>query len=209
MDFVSKLFPELDFARLIAEAIFLSLLAIFLLIVFIVSAAGIAGATSTASTNAHSPCGRSGTAFSPVPSRALVAAEAPRLRDVESILLDNIEMAVPAAAGFISMPSYQADFLTCVFSRHEPRGLEARRRPGRAPAVPVLPSCPRVIRSARRARGGDRIAAVRGLGRIGLREAAPSHCRSPARRRPRGPEHAVKKRLVNCCRDSPRLSCAT
>src|SRR6266576_3204131 len=96
MDFVSRLLPKLGFARLIAEAILLSLLAIFLLVVFIAVRRWYRGRYFRR-LNGRTFALRAqwdGILSGSVPARSW------RLKRldceiVESILLDNIEMANP------------------------------------------------------------------------------------------------------------------
>ena len=207
MDFVSRLFPELGFARLIAEAIFSSLLAIFLLIVFIVVRRWYRGRYFQR-LNERTFALRSqwdGILSGSVPARSW------RLKRldceiVESILLDNIEMASPQ-----QLPPLLACLRTSglldlrIFQARAARGwkrdaaLVALGRTRTPEAVPALSEALDAPAEE------TRIAAVRGLGRIGLWEAALPLVDHLLAEDLLVPEHAVKNALVNCCRDSPKI----
>src|SRR6266700_2896946 len=119
MGFASKLFPELGFARMLVEAILLSLLGIFLLLAFIVIRRWYRGRYFRR-LNERTFALRSqwdGILSGAVPARSW------RLKRldceiVESMLLDNIEMATPQqlplllaclrSSGLLDMRIYQA-----------------------------------------------------------------------------------------------------
>jgi len=206
MDFVSRLFPELGFARLIAEAIFSSLVAIFLLIVFIVVRRWYRGRYFQR-LNERTFALRSqwdGILSGSVPARAW------RLKRldceiVESILLDNIEMASPQQLPALLACLRNSGLLDLrIFQARAARGwkrdaafvaLGRTRTPEAVPALSEALDAPAEE---------TRIAAVRGLGRIGLWEAALPIVDHLLAGDLAVPEHAVKNALVNCCRDSPK-----
>jgi HEAT repeat protein len=206
MDFISRLFPQLGFARLIAEAILLSLLGIFLLIIFITVRRWYRGRYFWR-LNERTFALRSqwdGILSGSVPARAW------RLNRldceiVESILLDNIEMASPQqlpallaclrTSGLLDLRVFQARAATG-WKRNT--ALVALGRTRTPEAIPALAEALDALEEE------TRIAAVRGLGRNGLWKAAiPLLDHLLAGRLP-VPDHAVKNALVTCCHDSPR-----
>ena len=207
MDFVSRLFPELGFARLIVEAILLSLLGIFLLIAFIAIRRWYRGRYFQR-LNERTFALRSqwdGILSGTVPARSW------RLKRldceiVESILLDNIEMASPQqlppllaclrASGLLDLRIHQARAASGWKRR---TALVALGRTRTREAVPALAEALDAPAEE------TRIAAVRGLGRIGLWEAAIPIVDHLLAGDLTVPEHAVKNALASCCRDSPKI----
>jgi HEAT repeat protein len=205
MDFASKLGLDLGIAQLILEAILLSLLGIFLLIAFIAIRRWYRGRYFRR-LNERTFFLRSqwdGILTGTVPLRSW------RLKRfdceiVESILLDNIEVAVPdqlrpllsclRSSGLLDLRIHQARTSTGWKRRTALVALGRTRAPEAIPALAEALDAPDEE---------TRIAAVRGLGRTGLWEAAVrilDHLLSgglPI------PEHAVKNALVNCGRNSP------
>jgi HEAT repeat protein len=207
MGFASKLLPELGFARILVEAILLSLLGIFLLLAFIVIRRWYRGRYFRR-LNERTFLLRSqwdGILSGSVPARSW------RLKRldceiVESILLDNIEMATlqqlqPLLAclrssGLLDMRIYQA---RAAKGWKQRTALVALGRTRAAEAIPALAE-------ALEAPGEEtRIAAIRGLGRTGLWEAAIPILEHLLAGGLTIPEHAVKNALNSCGRDSPEL----
>jgi len=123
---------------------------------------------------------------------------------VETILLDNIETAGPEDlpkllaclrnSGLLDMRIYEAR------KSHGPRRRTALVALGRTRAPEAIPA----LAEALDAPAADtRMAAVRGLGRTGLSEAAAPLLDILVDGHLRVPEHAVKNALVNCCRNHP------
>ena len=207
MDFVSRLFPELGFARLIAEAILLALLGIFLLIAFIVARRWYRGRYFQR-LNERTFVLRSqweGILSGTVPARSW------RLKRldceiVESILLDNIEMASPQqipsllaclrTSGLLDLRIHQARTAHGWKRRTALIALGRTRTPEAVPALAEALEAPAEE---------TRIAAVRGLGRTGLWEAAIPILDGLLVGNLKVPEHAVKNALASCCSDSPKI----
>jgi len=206
MDFVSRLLPKLGFARLIAEAILLSLLAIFLLVVFIAVRRWYRGRYFRR-LNGRTFALRAqwdGILSGSVPARSW------RLKRldceiVESILLDNIEMANPQqlpvllaclrTSGLLDLRIFQA---RAASGWKRNTALVALGRTRTPEAVPALAEALDAVEEE------TRIAAVRGLGRIGLWEAAIPLLDHMLAGNLAVPEHAVKNALVSCCLQSPK-----
>lgn len=206
MDFASRLVTQLGpVAGMVLKAIFFSLLGILLLITFIVIRRWYRGRY-----------------FRRLNERTLalraiwddiVAARVPakewRLQPldceiVESILLDNIEVANPdqlpplleclRSSGLLDMRIREARIARGWQRR---TALVALGRTRAREAVPALAE-------ALDARSEEtRIAAVRGLGRTGLGEAAVPLLERLLADELRVPEHTVKNALAGCCRISP------
>jgi len=125
---------------------------------------------------------------------------------VESILLDTIEIATPE-----ELPK----LLAClrVSGLLDMRIFEARARRGTSQRMALVAlgrtRAPEAIPALAEALGADaaetRIAAVRGLGRTGLLEAAIPVLDLLVSNTLRAPEHAIKNALLNCCRPDPHL----
>jgi HEAT repeat protein len=207
MDFASRLGPGLGFARLIVEAILLSLLGIFLLIAFIVIRRWFHGRYFRR-LNERTFALRSqwdGILTGKVPASTW------RLKRldcdiVESILLDNIEMATAqqlpllqaclSSSGLLDVRIYQARAATGWKRRLALVALGRTRAPE---AVPAL------AEALEAADEETRIAAVRGLGRTGLFEAAIPILDHLLLGSLAIPEHAVKNALASCCSSSPQI----
>lgn len=207
MDFASKLVPDLAFARLVLEAILLSLLGIFLLIAFIVTRRWYRGRYFQR-LNERTFAIRS--QWDDIIAGRLPAS-AWRLKRldceiVESILLDNIETAneeqLPPlleclrGSGLLDMRIYEARTTRGWKQR---AALVALGRTRAAEAVPALAEAldaPSVE---------TRVAAVRGLGRTGLPAAAVPILDRLLLGELKIPEHSVKNALASCCRNSPAV----
>lgn len=207
MEFASKLLPELGIARLLVEAILSSLLAIFLLLTFIVIRRWYHGryfqrlSERTFALRSQWDAILSGT----VPARTW-RLQRLDCEIVESILLDNIEMANPQqlplllaclrSSGLLDLRIHQARAASGWKRRAALVALGRTHAPEAVPALAEALDAPEAE---------TRIAAVRGLGRTGLPEAAIpilDHLLAGALTIP---DHAVKNALACCCRDSPRL----
>ena len=125
---------------------------------------------------------------------------------VESILLDNIEMSTPAnlpplldclrASGLLDMRIYEA---------RNSRGWKQRTALlalGRTRAVEAIPALAEGLDSRL---SETRIAAVRGLGRTAIREAAIPILDRIVAGHLDAPERSLKNALVNCCRSYPEM----
>ena len=125
---------------------------------------------------------------------------------VESILLDTIEIATPG-----ELPK----LLAClrVSGLLDMRIFEARARRGTSQRMALVAlgrtRAPEAIPALAEALEADaaetRIAAVRGLGRTGLLDAAIPMLDLLVSNTLRVPEHAIKNALLNCCRPDPHL----
>src|SRR5689334_10078332 len=125
---------------------------------------------------------------------------------VESILLDTIEIATPE-----ELPK----LLAClrVSGLLDMRIFEARARRGTSQRMALVAlgrtRAPEAIPALAEALEADaaetRIAAVRGLGRTGLLDAAIPMLDLLVSNTLRAPEHAIKNALLNCCRPHPHL----
>jgi len=125
---------------------------------------------------------------------------------VESILLDTIEIATPG-----ELPK----LLAClrVSGLLDMRIFEARARRGTSQRMALVAlgrtRAPEAIPALAEALEADaaetRIAAVRGLGRTGLLDAAIPMLDLLVSNTLRAPEHAIKNALLNCCRPDPHL----
>jgi hypothetical protein len=125
---------------------------------------------------------------------------------VESILLDNIEMSTPAnlpplldclrVSGLLDMRIYEA---------RNSRGWKQRTALlalGRTRAVEAIPALAEGLDSRL---SETRIAAVRGLGRTAIREAAIPILDRIVAGHLDAPERSFKNALVNCCRSHPEM----
>ena len=125
---------------------------------------------------------------------------------VECILLDNIEMSTPAnlpplldclrASGLLDMRIYEA---------RNSRGWKQRTALlalGRTRAVEAIPALAEGLDSRL---SETRIAAVRGLGRTAIREAAIPILDRIVAGHLDAPERSLKNALVNCCRSHPEM----
>ena len=125
---------------------------------------------------------------------------------VESILLDNIEMSTPAnlpplldclrASGLLDMRIYEA---------RNSRGWKQRTALlalGRTRAAEAIPALAEGLDSRL---SETRIAAVRGLGRTAIREAAIPILDRIVAGHLDAPERSLKNALVNCCRSHPEM----
>lgn len=125
---------------------------------------------------------------------------------VESILLDNIEMSSPAnlpplldclrVSGLLDMRIYEA---------RNSRGWKQRTALlalGRTRAVEAIPALAEGLDSRL---SETRIAAVRGLGRTAIREAAIPILDRIVAGHLDAPERSLKNALVNCCRSHPEM----
>jgi HEAT repeat protein len=123
---------------------------------------------------------------------------------VETILLDCIETAKPEelpkllgclrASGLLDLRIYEA---------RSARGLRRRGALvalGRTRAPEAIPALAEALQAST---AENRIAAVRGLGRTGLSEAARPLLDALLDGELHVPEHTVKNALVNCCREHP------
>ena len=207
MDFASRLLPELGFARLIVEAILLSLLGIFLLIAFIVTRRWYRGRYFER---------RSGRTFALRSQwEGILSGKVPasswRLKRldceiVEAILLDDIEMATPErlpsllaclrSSGLLDMRIFEARAAVGWKRRAALVALGRTRAPEAVPALAEALAAPAEE---------TRIAAVRGLGRTGLLEAAIPILDYLLVGNLAIPEHTVKNALASCCRNSPEI----
>ncbi|HEX6502783.1 MAG TPA: HEAT repeat domain-containing protein [Terriglobales bacterium] len=125
---------------------------------------------------------------------------------VETILLDNMEVAIPEElpgllrclreSGLLDMRIYQARHLRGWKRRDVLIVLGRTRAPEVIPALSEALDDPALQ---------TRIAAVRGLGRIGLADAAVPLLERFLSGELEVPEHTLKNALVHCCRDSPGL----
>lgn len=207
MDFASKLGPQLGFARLIVEAILLSLLGILLLIAFIVIRRWYRGryfrqlAERTFALRSQWDDILTGK----------VPAHNWRLKPldceiVESMLLDNIEMAegeqLPPllaclrSSGLLDLRIHQAREATGWEQRTALIALGRTRSPEAVPALAEALEAPSEE---------TRLAAVRGLGRTGLREAGVRILDHLVDDGLAVPDHALKNALAGCCKECPKL----
>ena len=207
MDIASRLLPDLAFARLVVEAILLSLLGIFLLIGFIVVRRWYRGRYFD-KLNERTFAIRS--QWDDIVSGKVPAREW-RLKPldceiVEAILLDNIEAADEAQlppllkclreSGLLDMRIYEARTARGWKRRAALVALGRTRAPEAVPALAEAVDSPSVE---------TRTAAVRGLGRTGLPAAALPILDRLLVRDCKVPEHALKNALASCCRRSPRV----
>ena len=205
MDFASRFGPELGIARLVLEAIFLSLFGILLLIAFIVLRRWYRGryfrrlSQQTFQIRSHWDDILSGR----VPARnwRLKRLEC---EIVENILLDSIEIATPEqlppllaclrSSGLLDLRIHQARATRGWKRRIALIALGRTRTPEAIPALAEALEAPTEE---------TRIAAVRGLGRTGLLEAATPILDHLLESPLNIPEHAVKNALASCCRSKP------
>ena len=207
MDFASRFGPELGIARLVLEAISLSLLGILLLIAFIVLRRWYRGRYFQR-LNEHTFQIRSH--WEDILS-GLIPAESWRLKQldceiVENILLDSIEMATaeqlpPLLAclrnsGLLDLRIHQARTARGWKRRAALVALGRTRAPEAIPALAEALDAPAEE---------TRIAAVRGLGRTGLAEAATPILDHLLESPLKVPEHAAKNALASCCKGTPLL----
>lgn len=207
MDFVSKFGPELGVARLVLEAIFLSLLGIVLLVAFIVARRWYR-ARYFRRVNERTFQLRS--QWDDILS-GRVPAVAWRLKRldceiVEAILLDSIEAANPEQLPPL-LACLRNSGLLDVRIREARTARGWRRRAalvalGRTRAPESVPALAEGLDADDRE---TRIAAVRGLGRTGLLQAALPILDHLAEADLRIPEHAVKNALASCCGKSPAV----
>lgn len=125
---------------------------------------------------------------------------------VESILFDSIEVATPDRLPELLACLRSSGLLDLrIFEARTARGWHRRTALvalGRTRAPEAVPALAEALDSRAEE---TRIAAVRGLGRTGLVEAAmPLLERLVAEQLP-VPEHTVKNALVNCCRSGPAV----
>jgi HEAT repeat protein len=207
MDFTSKLLPELWYARLIVKAILLSAAGIFLLIAFIATRRWYRGRY-----------------FQRLSERTFALrsqwediltgkfpARAWRLKPldceiVESILLDSIEIATAEqlpillsclrSSGLLDMRTYEARSATGWKRRGALLAL------GRTRAHEAIPALSEALDAPDEE---TRIAAVRGLGRTELPQAAIPILDCLFLSKQTIPEHAIKNALASCCRNSPGI----
>ena len=204
MGFISKLGPEFGVAQLILKSIFISLLGIFLLVGFIVLRRWYRGRYFL-KLNERTLALRSQwddilTGRTPAGAWRLKKLDC---EIVESILLDSIESATAE-----QLPL----FLGCLRSSglldlriHEARNSQGWKRRtalvalGRTRAVEAVPALAQALEATSKE---TRIAAVRGLGRIGLVQAAIPILDLILLDELNVPEHTVKNALANCCQNS-------
>ncbi|HZQ22393.1 MAG TPA: HEAT repeat domain-containing protein [Terriglobales bacterium] len=207
MDVASRFGPELGIARLLLEAISFSLLGILLLIGFIVLRRWYRGRYFRR-LNEHTFQIRSqweGVVNGRVPARSW------RLNRldceiVESILLDTIEVATPEqlppllnclrSSGLLDLRIHQARTTLGWKRRAALVALGRTRAPEAIPALAEALEAPSEE---------TRIAAVRGLGRTGLLEAATPILDHLLESPLHIPEHAVKNALASCCQNFPTI----
>jgi HEAT repeat protein len=125
---------------------------------------------------------------------------------VESILLDNIEMSTPEKlpplldcfriSGLLDMRIYEAR------NSHGWKQRSALLALGRTRAAEAVPALAEGLDSRLRE---TRIAAVRGLGRTAIPEAAIPILDRIVAGHLDAPERSLKNALVNCCRSSPGM----
>ena len=206
MDFASKFGPEFGFARLLLQAIFVSLLGIALLIGFIVLRRWYRSRYFHR-LNEHTL--RIRARWSDILT-GRIPAKSWRLSRlyseiVENILLDSIESATSE-----ELPRYLAclrnsGLLDCrIHQARSARGWKRRAALialGRMRAPEVIPALAEGLEAHDEE---TRLASTRGLGRTGLPDAALpilDHLLETFNI----PRHAVKNALASCCRDSPQL----
>jgi HEAT repeat protein len=207
MDIASRLGPELGVARLIFEAILVSLIGIFLLIGFIVIRRWYRGRYFQ-KLNERTFVLRSqweGILNGTVPAQNW------RLNRfdcdiVESILLDNIEMATPEQLPAL-LQCLRSSGLLDLRIREARTTVGWKRRTalvalGRTRALEAIPALAEALDAAAQE---TRIAAVRGLGRTALPEAAIPILDRLLEETLDIPEHPVKNALASCCRENPGL----
>jgi HEAT repeat protein len=208
MDFVSKSWIELGpIAGLVLRAILLSLQGIFLLILFIVVRRWYRGRYFKR-LNQRTFVLRS-------QWDAIVSGRIPasswRLKPldcelVEAILLDSIEVAGPEqlpallgclrSSGLLDMRIYEARTTSGWKRRTALVALGRTRAPEAVPALAEALDSESLE---------NRIAAIRGLGRTGLIEAAIPILDRLVWGELKVPEHTLKNALANTCRSSPRV----
>jgi HEAT repeat protein len=199
--------PESATARLLLEAIVVSLLGLALLIAFIVLRRWYRGRYFRR-LNQRTFALRS--MWDDIVS-GRVAASTWRFKPldcevVESALLDGIEMAAPDEL---------AKLLSCLRSSGllDMRIYDARSRQGSARRLALvalgrtraLEAIPTLAEALDDPDTETRIAAVRGLGRTALVEAAPPLLDRLVSGQLQVPEHALKNALFNCCHSNSRL----
>src|SRR5437588_5289901 len=208
MDFTFRLFAQLGpIATLLVKAILASVLGIFLLIAFIILRRWYRGRYFRR-LNERTLAIR--TMWDEIVSRR-VAPTTWRLKPldceiVESILLDNIEVATPdkvpellaclRSSGLLDMRIREARLA------HGWKRRTALLALGRTRALEAIPALSEALDSDS---AETRIAAVRGLGRTGLAEAAVPLLERLETVQLYVPDHTVKNALANCCRNSPGL----
>jgi HEAT repeat protein len=207
MDFASKFGAELGFARLLLQAIFVSLLGIVVLIGFIVLRRWYRSRYfRRLSEHTLRIRARWGDILT-----GRISAKSWRLSRlyseiVENILLDSIESATAQ-----ELPRYLAclrnsGLLDCRI--HEARGARGWKRRaalialGRMRAPEVIPALAEGLEAHDEE---TRLAATRGLGRTGLPDAALPILDHLLESTVSIPEHAVKNALASCCRESPQV----
>jgi HEAT repeat protein len=207
MDFVSRFGPELGIARLLLEAISLSLLGILLLIGFIVLRRWYRGRYFRR-LNEHTFQIR--LRWNDILSGS-IPPQTWRLNRldceiVENILLDSVEFATPEQlpallaclrnTGLLDIRIHQAR------TTHGWQRRTALVALGRTRAPEAIPALSEALEAPTEE---TRIAAVRGLGRTGLPEAAISILDHLLGSPLTVPEHTMKNALASCCRESPAL----
>lgn len=205
MDFASRFGPELGIARLVLESIFFSLLGILLLIAFIVLRRWYRGryfhrlSERTFQIRSHWEDILAGR----------VPAKEWRLKRldceiVENILLDSIEMAT--AEQFPPLLACLRNSGLLDRRIHEARTARGCKRRtalvslGRTRASEAIPALAEALAAPIEE---TRMAAVRGLGRTGLLEAAIPILDHLLESPLNIPEHAVKNALASCCQGKP------
>ncbi|HZQ67474.1 MAG TPA: HEAT repeat domain-containing protein [Terriglobales bacterium] len=207
MGFISRLLIELGPAALVVKAILFSLAGIFLLIAFIVLRRWYRGRYFE-ELNQRTYAIRA--QWDDIVSGRL-PAKSWRLKKVdcsivESILLDSIEVATPEQLPQFLKPLRDSGLL-------DMRILEARRRSGwtqRAALVALgrtrtpeaVPGLAEALDSSSQE---TRIAAVRGLGRTGVIEAAVPLLDRYVAGQLKVPEQVLKNALAACCRPNPSV----
>src|SRR5512142_1040839 len=125
---------------------------------------------------------------------------------VESILLDDIEVAGAAdLALLIECLRSSGLFDVRIYEARHSRGwkkCDALVALGRTRAPQAIPALTEALSDSS---PQTRIAAVRGLGRIGLGAAAAPLLERLMTGELQVPEHTLKNALANCCRESPSL----
>ena len=207
MDFASKFGPELGFARLLLQAIFVSLLGIALLIGFIVLRRWYRRRYFQ---RLNEDTLRIRARWSDILT-GRIPAKSWRLSRlyseiVENILLDSIESATSE-----ELPRYLAclrnsGLLDCrILQARSARGWKRRAALialGRMRAPEVIPALAEGLEAHDEE---TRLASVRGLGRTALPDAALPILDHLLESTVNIPEHAVKNALASCCRDVPRV----
>jgi HEAT repeat protein len=125
---------------------------------------------------------------------------------VESILLDNIEMAQPDELPKLLACLRRSGLLdTRIFETRSRKGTSQRVALialGRTRAPEAIPALAEGLEAEA---AETRVAAVRGLGRTGLLDAAVPILDLLVTNRLNAPEQAIKNALLNCCRGNPHL----